>query len=158
MIGFGADMGRPSLYTDAIADEICRRLAEGEALNRICTDTPGFPHESTVRAWAIGDVQGFATKYARARELQAHVMAEEIRLISDTPEVGVTITTKADGGVEEKKGDMIEHRRLRIDARKWYLSKVLPKVYGDKQHIEHSGTVSIADALREAKEKRRGEA
>lgn len=147
-------MKRPVRYSKEIAAIICERLADGEALDRICEDTPGMPTATAVRLWALKDHDGFASEYARARELQAHKLAEEIRQIADSPEEGVTTTTKADGGIEEKRGDMIEHRKLRIDARKWYLSKVLPKVYGDKQQIEHSGTVSIADRLREARAKR----
>jgi hypothetical protein len=147
-------MKTPVRYSKEIAAIICERLADGEALDRICEDTPGMPTATAVRLWALKDHDGFASEYARARELQAHKLAEEIRQIADSPEEGVTTTTKADGGIEEKRGDMIEHRKLRIDARKWYLSKVLPKVYGDKQQIEHSGTVSIADRLREARAKR----
>lgn len=147
-------MKKPVRYSKEIAAEICERLADGEALDRICEDTPGMPTATAVRLWALKDHDGFASEYARARELQAHKLAEEIRQIADTPVEGVTTTTKADGGVEERRGDMIEHRRLQIDARKWYLSKVLPKVYGDKQQIEHSGEIGIADRLREARAKR----
>lgn len=151
-------MGAKSTYTPEIGAAICERLANGEALDRICEDTPGFPAASTVRRWVLEDIgPGFAAEYTRAREIQAHKLAEEIRQIADTPVVGETIITKPDGGVETKQGDMIEHRRLQIDARKWYLSKVLPKVYGDKQHIEHSGSISLAEKLREAREKRRSE-
>lgn len=148
-------MGRPSTFKAEIAASICQRLADGEALDRICEDTPGYPPASTVRQWVIDDVQGFAADYTRARELQAHKLAEEIIEIANTPIEGVTTTTKADGGVEEKRGDMLEHRRLQIDARKWYLSKVLPKVYGDKLAVEHNHTVSIANKLREARERRK---
>ena len=151
-------MGRSVIHhcTDELAAEICRRLSEGESLNKICEED-GKPSRGTVMAWVRDDVNGFAAKYARARELQAHFLAQEIIDIANTPEPGVTVTVKADGGMEEKRGDMIDHRKLKIDARKWYLSKVLPKVYGDKQQIEHSGTVSIADALRAAREKRETE-
>lgn len=123
-------MGRKSTFDQKTADDICARLAEGESLNRICKDD-GLPAESTVRAWVLDDIAGFAAKYTRARELQAHKLAEEIIDIADTTELGVKRTTKA-SGVETTEGDMIEHRRLRVDARKWYLSKVLPKSYGDK--------------------------
>ena len=34
---------------------------------------------------------------------------------------------------------MIEHRRLRIDARKWMLARALPKVYGDRLAAELTG-------------------
>jgi hypothetical protein len=40
-------------------------------------------------------------------------------------------------------------RRIRIDARKWYAGKLRPKVYGDRIQQEHSGTLTIEDALRQ---------
>jgi hypothetical protein len=35
--------------------------------------------------------------------------------------------------------DVIAHKRVQIDTRKWMLSKMLPKIYGDKLTQEHTG-------------------
>lgn len=129
-------------FNQDTADRICERLAAGESLNAICKDD-GYPAESTVRSWALQDIDGFAAKYARAREVQAHFLAEQIITISDTPQEGVETTVKADGTSETKHGDMLGHRKLQVDARKWYLSKVLPKVYGEKIETTHKGTVGV---------------
>lgn len=131
-------------FDQAKADRICEMIAGGKSLRRACEemrDQEGedWPAESTVRLWAITDESGFAAQYARARELQAHTLAEEIRDISDTPRLGIKTKTEPDGSVKTEEGDMIEHRRLQVDARKWYLSKVLPKVYGDKVQTELTG-------------------
>lgn len=139
------------MFDKDIATEICSRLAEGESLRGICTD-PHMPAESTVRAWAKDDIEGFAAQYARARELGYERLAEEILHIADTPLEGTTITSK-EWGEERKTGDMIEHRKLQVDARKWMLAKMLPKVYGDKQQIEHSGAVDIAAGLLAARKR-----
>ena len=53
------------------------RLASGESLLSICTEEQ-FPAESTVRGWVLDDREGFAAKYARAREMQADRHAEQI--------------------------------------------------------------------------------
>ena len=37
----------------------------------------------------------------------------------------------------------IQRARLRVDTRKWMLSKMLPKLYGDKLDVAHSGAVSV---------------
>jgi hypothetical protein len=108
-----------SKYTDELADEICERLSLGESLNAICKDDH-MPSEMTVRRWAVHDVQGFASKYAHAREAQADHYADEIVTIADTAE---------DANLA----------RLRVDARKWFASKVAPKRYGDKVTQEHTG-------------------
>ena len=46
---------------------------------------------------------------------------------------------------------MIEHRRLQVDTRKWMLSKMLPKVYGDKQQVEVTGSLDVVTALNAAR-------
>ena len=128
-------MGRPSTYTDAVAMEICTRMAHGESLRTICDDEH-MPNRMTVVYWlADGKHAEFASQYARAREAQADFYADEIVQISNTPVLGVKTTHKATG-TETTEGDMIEHRRLQIDARKWYASKLAPKKYGDK--VDHT--------------------
>lgn len=47
-------------------------------------------------------------------------------------------------GEDEKRtyvlnGEHVQRSRLRVDTRKWLLSKALPKIYGDKITTEHSG-------------------
>lgn len=134
-------MGGVSTYTQAVADAICERLAAGESLRAICRDE-GMPAERTVRGWVIDDIEGFAPQYARARDLGLDCVAEEIREIADTPKEGEVSTSK-EWGTEVKRGDMLEHRKLQVDSRKWYLSKLAPKRYGDKQQVEHSGEMTI---------------
>lgn len=75
--------------------------------------------------------EGFREQYARAREAMADVLFDEILHIADTPQEGVKTKVTADK-TETLTGDMIEHRRLQVDARKWMLGKMQPKKYGDK--------------------------
>jgi hypothetical protein len=133
-------------FQQNIADVICDRLANGESLRAICRDE-GMPSEATVRAWALDDVCGFAAQYARARELGYDRLAEEILEIADTPKPGKSRVQKADGQVEEREADMIEHRRLQVDSRKWMLSKMLPKRYGDK--LELNGDLTVRTLVEE---------
>ena len=132
------------VYTPEIAHEICRRLTEGETLKVICRDD-GMPAESTVRLWALDnvkahpdDAEGFAALYARARLVGYHHLFDQILEIADTPQEG-TVVKVTEKGTETRTGDMIEHRRLQVDARKWMLAKALPKIYGDKVTAEVSG-------------------
>lgn len=105
-------------------------MADGESLRSICEDV-GMPPESTVRGWVIDDVDGFAAQYARARALQAERWAEEIMAISDE------LPAMTGEGKIDSAG--VQHQRLRVDSRKWLLSKVLPKVYGDKIDVTSGG-------------------
>ena len=70
-------------YTEALADEICERLMNGETLTEIC-ETDGMPKQSAVFRW-LSTVPLFAEKYARARQVQADVFADEITALSNRP-------------------------------------------------------------------------
>ncbi len=130
-------MGRPSDYTEDMAIEICARLASGESLVRMCK-ADDMPSVSTVYRW-IQAHEEFRDNYTRAREDQADTLADEILDIANTPVVGVKTKTNEKGEVETTEGDMIEHRRLQVDARKWIAAKLKPKKYGDKQQTEVTG-------------------
>lgn len=135
-------------YSEHIAAVICRRLAEGETLRSICR-LPGMPAHSTVCGWAIGDgaPSGFADRYARARSVGLDVLADEILDIANQPQTG-EIITENDRGREIRKEDMLGHRRLQIDARKWLLSKLRPDRYGDRMAVEGGPPGSAPIAVR----------
>jgi transposase-like protein len=65
-----APRGRPSLYTDEIADRILGELLNGRRICEICGD-PGMPSASAVKLWVMEDRGGFAARYRRAREIGA---------------------------------------------------------------------------------------
>jgi hypothetical protein len=119
-----AKRGRPSSYSDELATTICDRLTQGEALIAITSDA-GMPSIRSVFRWLEANDR-FRREYARARELQAHVMAEKAVAAGDaaTPEDA-------------------HAARVRYDAMRWYAGKLLPKTYGDKVQQEHSGTVTL---------------
>ena len=84
-----------------------------------------------------------SNNYARAKETRAELIFEEILSISDNIETGTTIETDSNGKTTVKEGDMIAHRRLKVDSRKWMLGKMLPKKYGDRLELDnkHSGEI-----------------
>ncbi len=126
--------GRPTRYTPKVAADICTRLAEGESLRAICRDG-AMPGLSTVMGWLFGgEHQDFSEQYASAREAQAEVWADEIVSIAD--DAAGDFNTD-DGGKKAVDHENIQRSRLRVDARKWVASKLLPKRYGDK--LQHTG-------------------
>ena len=74
-------MGRPSKYSDHLAQVICLRIAEGESLNKICKDDE-MPERVTIYRWLL-QKEDFCNNYARAREDQAETHADEIVDIAD---------------------------------------------------------------------------
>lgn len=121
-------------YTDEIGVELCIRLAEGESLKSICNDAH-LPSKSTVLKWAVDPEHPISDRYARAREIGYLLLADEIIDISNTPLEGQKTKT-GPNGTEITTGDMLEHRKLQIDSRKWIISKMLPKIYGDKLEVK----------------------
>lgn len=132
--------GPPTKYTPALAEEICRRLAGGESLRSICRDKH-MPSDFAVRDWVINDLNGFGSQYTRARDIGLDVMAEQVLEISDE-EPGILNSGGKDSGD-------VAHKRLRFDARRWYLSKLAPKRYGDRQAVELSGAIEIREMSEE---------
>lgn len=130
-------MGRKTLYTEKVAKEICDRLADGESLNSICKDD-GMPSERTVRTWALDKNHPFSPKYAQAREIGYLKMADELLDIADDGTNDWMVREREDGSSTELVNhEHIQRSKLRVDTRKWLLSKMLPKVFGDK--VQHTG-------------------
>lgn len=122
--------GRPSIYTQELADEICRLLSSGLSLRKISL-IEGMPEPMTVRRWTRENEE-FCAQYAHAREEQAEAYAE-------------MLLDEAYNAQDAQLG------RLRVDALKWTASKLLPKKFGDriehdiKQRTEVSYSFSVPD-------------
>lgn len=127
-----------AVYDKAIFDVICKRMSAGESLRAICKDD-GMPAPSTVRLWVLQD-QEYAERYARARSDLYEHWADEILDIADDGKNDFMEREKEAGRVETVPDhEHINRSRLRVDSRKWLLSKLVPKQYGDKQTLEHTG-------------------
>jgi len=152
-------MGRHTIYTEAIAREICQRIGDGETLQSICRDEH-MPEVRTVNSWTEPDNSRpkevpttFGADFAHARARGFDAIAAETLEIADTPLEGVEYVTKGDGSTEERRADMLGHRKLRIETRLKLLAKWDPKRYGERLGLEHSGSVSIGDRLKRAEER-----
>lgn len=121
-------------YSPELASLICERLVSRDgtgklrALRIICRDDADMPGETTVYKW-LGLHDEFAKQYARTREILAEMNAGDIIHIADTE-------------------DDPNKARIRIDARKWWASKVAPKVYGDKTTVEGNPDNPVAVATK----------
>lgn len=120
--------GRPSVYSDKTAAQLCEYIADGKSLRTACA-MPGMPSTATVMRWLSDERPEFREQYARAREAQADLLAEQILQIADD---GTNDSQTDDDGNVRVDQDVIARSRLRVDARKWLASKMAPKKYGDK--------------------------
>jgi hypothetical protein len=139
-------MGRKSKYSEAIAQEICDRIAEGETLSSICKDKH-MPDTSTVWRWRKENNE-FSQCFARAREIGFDAIADEALRIADTPEIGEVVEYDEAGKVVKRRTeDMLQHRKLQCWMRLQLLSKWDPKRYGDRTAVDHGVQDDLAEKL-----------
>lgn len=147
--------GRPSIYSQELANVICGKIAKGMSLRAVCREEE-MPALSVVEKWvAEKKHDGFAEQYAEARASQAqHLFDELLEIADDEAQDKITLD-----GKEVVNTARIHRARLRVDTRKWYLSKVLPKIYGDKLDMTTNGKdiaqpiVTITPELQSLKDK-----
>lgn len=111
---------------EIIARQIFNEMRQGLSAYKACLKV-GVP-QGTFNGWLNEDAE-LAEDYARAREELHEFIAAEIIAIADAP-----VPSNDKGGVDP---GAIQKQRLQVDARKWLLSKLAPKKWGDK--IEVSG-------------------
>lgn len=121
--------GRPSTYTQEIADRICEAIAQGDSVAKI-GETEGMPDARTIFRWLASNAGGseedpasFRQQYVRARASRADARFERLDEIMQKVEDGKLDPAAA---------------RVMMDAIKWQSGKENAKRYGDK--------VQLADA------------
>lgn len=135
-----AKLGRPCEFTKEIGNQICQRIANGESVRTIVKDEE-MPASSSIFRWLLEeDKKDFWEQYEKARNIQAELMFEELLDIADDgTNDWVTKQSKTGTEYETVNPEVVSRSRLRVDTRKWYLSKVLPKKFGDKLDMTSDG-------------------
>jgi hypothetical protein len=118
-------------YSQEMAVLICDRIVEGASLRQICQD-PNMPARSTIFVW-LEEHKEFARSYTLARQIQIEdLMGESLEIADDSSNDWI------DGeGLDGKRyrvfnPDSIQRSKLRLAARKWRISKLMPKRYSWK--------------------------
>lgn len=110
--------GRPTLYSEELAERIAEQLAEGFTLNEICK-ADDMPSVWAVMKWRHSNPEFFQL-YARAREAQGHALAD----------LGVAIARS------RGLGDPAD-AKVRLEAIKWTAGKWAAHDFGDKNEQTH---------------------
>lgn len=135
-------MGRPTDYNEELAAHICSEVASGRSLRSICREDD-MPAMSSVFLW-LSRHPTFSEQYAKSQVDRATALAEEILEISDDASNDLLI--------QEGKGApnsvSVARDKLKVDTRKWLLSRMDPKRYGDKVETVHSGELEIKQITR----------
>lgn len=132
-------MARPKTWTVERIKEYKEKILfeiafNGHSLVRICS-WEDYPSNVSVYEW-LSDDNEFANRYARACEIRADKMADDILTICDSTEDDIIIDSD---GNHITNHNVIQRDKLRVDTRKWLLSKLAPKKYGDKIDVTTGG-------------------
>lgn len=140
-------MGRPSTFTQEIADQICAELANGKSMRAVCA-AEEMPDKVTVFRW-LRTIPSFCDQYARAKEESADALTDEMLDIADDGSNDWMEQRDSEGELSgwKENGEAISRSRLRVDTRKWIAAKLKPKKYGDRVETAHSGSVEVVRRL-----------
>lgn len=115
-------------------------VTNGQSLRKCCIQV-GIDPARFLRA--VDASPELAKQYARARQALLDKMADEILELADAP------VPVLDNGATDNA--LVRQRQLQVDTRKWFLSKLAPKVYGDRLDVSVSDNrISITGALQAA--------
>ena len=150
--------GRPSIYTEELADRICDAVATHPwGIKRLCAHFDWMPTFTTIYQWRWKRPE-FSQQFTKAKIAQAELYAEDCIDIADDSGFDAHINEKGEAVCDS---EAINRARLRVDARKWMSSKLLPRLYGEQGRQEKSDTdsslrdelLSICEELRKKNEK-----
>jgi hypothetical protein len=134
-------------------DHVVKRLSlNGWSVGAACKEIgidPTLPNQ-----WSLSDPE-WATRYARAREEQAHRYGEQTLQAAhgvDDFALAVKRCLEAEDAVLREQGNpyriqlinalrhgAIQRDTLRVNTLKWYTSKIAPKLYGEKLDLTSGG-------------------
>ena len=83
-----------------------------------------MPDRETIARWVIDDIDGFAAKYAHARELQADELFDSAQDVAETHED-------------------VNRAKLIVSTIQWRADKLAPKKYGPRIELEHNGSLEL---------------
>lgn len=130
-------MGRPTKFTQDLADKICETIAtSNKGLRTIAAENDITV--TTIMKW-LSENKKFSEQYARAKEDQADYLIEEMLVIADNTTNDTIHVENEAGGYDMPNHEWINRSKLRVDVRKFIAAKLKPKKYGDKIDVTTDG-------------------
>lgn len=147
-------MAAPIYWTDEKKKEtielIFDRISNGESVRSILdeADRKVYPSWVTFNVW-LSENEELSKQYARACEMRSDLIFDEMIEIADDGTNDFTKKMIGDVEVEILNTEHLQRSRLRIDTRKWILSKMNPKKYGEKLELDnkHSGEIKTTPQI-----------
>lgn len=113
-----------STFSAEMASAICEAIASSsKGLRSLCAERDDLPSWQTIMVW-LNHYLDFQEQYARAKQRQMELIGEEILEIADAP---------------ASDSAQVQRAKLQVETRKWLMSKLAPKKYGDRIDVTSSG-------------------
>lgn len=121
-----------STITERHIEQALAMLTEGETLSDIARE---LDVKRTTLLAKLTCTPELSDRYARAREAGLDARAEELEVIASE-----VVPMTNSGGLDSAA---VAQLRLRVDTRKWLLSKLAAHKYGDKLDVDLKGSVKV---------------
>jgi hypothetical protein len=125
-------IGRPTKYTDNLADEICDAIAtSSDGLRKLCANNKHWPDRDTIFRWLFNN-DSFYDRYHKAKQMQITALVDDVIDISDDTSRDTKVNEE---GKEVANSEYVNRSRLRVETRKWLAAKLVPRLYGERKEI-----------------------
>jgi radical SAM superfamily enzyme YgiQ (UPF0313 family) len=147
-----AKMGRPTLYTEELANEILEAIKNSpRGIAYLSKQNPHWPNRSNIVQW-ISEKEDFRALYAEAKQIQADYMAEEMIDVSYDDKKDYKVIVDGEGNERiVLVAEAINRSRLKVDTLKHVAALLAPKKWGtkpqDNKDIEKSLVEKLIDKL-----------
>jgi hypothetical protein len=124
--------GAPTKYNTDIAKRICELVAGTTlTLHQIAREV-GLGHGGVILAWAHRHEE-FGQQYARAREHQMQLRADELlEIADDASNDWIEVATMSGRVVRTLDHEHVKRSEIRIKTRQWLMARYAPKVFGER--------------------------
>lgn len=134
--------GRPSIYTDELAELVCERIAKHpEGIRKICKMFDDMPDDTTIYEWMYKNPE-FSRRFLKAREQRAHTLFHFSQDLADSIEDHQGYDK--DGFLHVDSG-LVACYKMRVTNLQKHAEKYNPEYYGQKEKTEDK---AVADATR----------
>jgi len=134
-------IGRPTDYSEDVADRILDLIIEGKTLREI-EAVEGLPSKSTILRW-VAKHEEFAKLYALAQEAKMEGFADELLEIADDGRNDWMRANDEENAGYRENGEAMRRSQIRISTRQWLMERLKPKKYGSKVDVNHGGNVGL---------------
>ena len=129
-------VGRPTTYNKKLADYVCEIIAtHRHGLKKLCLMYKDFPDHTTIALWRFKHKE-FSTQYLNAKQAQMDLIMEELDDLMDES-LGYYVDDKGNKKIDPPSASIAI---AKVNNRKWFASKIAPKLYGDRQQIDIEST------------------